>query len=76
VRFVTLGVGAHASPRYAPAGLLATHAGVRVMIDGGHGAIPPGRLDAWLVLDGPGAFSSSDTEARARQEPEGLPSQV
>ena len=51
MRFVTLGVGAQASPRYAPAGLLVAHAGVRVMIDGGDGAIPPGRLDAWLVTD-------------------------
>jgi hypothetical protein len=51
VRFVTLGVGAQASPRYAPAGLLVAHAGVRVMIDGGPGAIPPTELDAWLVTD-------------------------
>jgi Beta-lactamase superfamily domain len=51
VRFVTLGVGARASPRYATAGLLVAHAGVRVMIDGGPGAIPPTRLDAWLVTD-------------------------
>ena len=27
------------------------HAGVRVLIDGGDGAIPVGRLDAWLVTD-------------------------
>jgi Beta-lactamase superfamily domain len=51
VRFVTLGVGAQASPRYAPAGLLVAHAGVRVIIDGGPGAIPRTRLDAWLVTD-------------------------
>ena len=51
MRFVTLGVGAQASPRYAPAGLLVAHAGVRVMIDGGPGAMPPTRLDAWLVTD-------------------------
>jgi hypothetical protein len=51
MRFVTLGVGAQASPRYAPAGLLVAHAGVRVMIDGGPGADPPGQLDAWLVTD-------------------------
>lgn len=48
---VTLGVGAQASPRYAPAGLLVAHAGARVMIDGGDGAIPRTRLDAWLVTD-------------------------
>jgi hypothetical protein len=47
----TLGVGAQNSPRYAPAGLLVAHAGVRVMIDGGPGAEPTGRLDAWLVTD-------------------------
>jgi hypothetical protein len=51
VRLVTLGVGAQASPRHAPAGLLVVHAGVRVMIDGGPGAAPAGRLDAWLVTD-------------------------
>jgi TDG/mug DNA glycosylase family protein len=48
---VTLGVGAQASPRYAPAGLLVEHAGVRVMIDGGPGAAPAGKLAAWLVTD-------------------------
>jgi hypothetical protein len=51
MRLVTLGAGAQASPLYAPAGLLVAHAGVRVMIDGGPGAEPPGRLDAWLVTD-------------------------
>jgi Beta-lactamase superfamily domain len=51
VQFVTLGVGAQASPRYAPAGLLVAHAGVRVMIDGGPGAVPRIKLDAWLVTD-------------------------
>jgi len=51
LRLVTLGVGAQASPRYAPAGLLVERAGVRVMIDGGPGAAPPGKLAAWLVTD-------------------------
>jgi hypothetical protein len=51
MRCVTLGVGAQRSPRYAPAGLLVSHARVRVMIDGGPGAEPPGRIDAWLVTD-------------------------
>jgi hypothetical protein len=51
MRLVTLGVGAQGSPRYAPAGLLVAHAGIRVMIDGGPGADPPGQLDAWLVTD-------------------------
>jgi hypothetical protein len=51
MRLVTLGVGAADSPRYAPAGLLVTRRGVRVMLDGGPGATPAGRLDAWLVTD-------------------------
>lgn len=51
MRLLTLGVGAQNSPHYAPAGLLVTHHGVRVMIDGGPGAEPDGRLDAWLVTD-------------------------
>src|ERR671922_984045 len=51
MRLVTLGVGAADSPRYAPAGLLVARGGVRVMLDGGPGAVPAGRLDAWLVTD-------------------------
>lgn len=51
MRLITLGVGAQNSPRYAPAGLLVARAGWRVMIDGGPGAEPRGRLDAWLVTD-------------------------
>jgi hypothetical protein len=51
LRLVTLGVGALASPRYAPAGLLLERAGVRVMIDGGPAAAPRGELAAWLVTD-------------------------
>jgi len=51
VRLVTLGVGAQNSPRHRPAGLLITSATVRIMIDGGPGAVPRGRLDAWLVTD-------------------------
>lgn len=51
MRLMTLGVGAQNSPRYAPAGLLVAHRGVRVMIDGGPGAVPSGKLDAWLVTD-------------------------
>jgi hypothetical protein len=46
-----LGVGAMQSPRYAPAGLLVTFDRSRVMIDGGPGAAPRGRLDEWLVTD-------------------------
>jgi hypothetical protein len=51
MRLVTLGVGAQSSPRHRPAGLLLTSATVRIMIDGGPGAVPGGRLDAWLVTD-------------------------
>src|ERR671923_2093106 len=48
---VTVGVGAANSPRSAPARLLVARGGVRVMLDGGPGAEPSGRLDAWLVTD-------------------------
>lgn len=51
LKLLTLGVGAQASPRFAPAGLLVEYAGVRVMIDGGPGAAPSGKLAAWLVTD-------------------------
>lgn len=46
-----LGVGAMNSPRYAPAGLLVACGRHRIAFDGGPGAEPPGRLDAWLVCD-------------------------
>jgi hypothetical protein len=49
--FTLLGIGAAASPRYPPAGLLVEHQGSRVMVDGGPGAEPDGLLDAWLVTD-------------------------
>ncbi len=51
MRLVTLGVGAQNSPRFGPAGLLVASRGVRVMLDGGPGAEPPDRIDAWLVTD-------------------------
>ena len=51
LRLTTLGVGAQNSPRYRPAGLLVVCGAVRIMIDGGPGAVPDGRLDAWLVTD-------------------------
>jgi hypothetical protein len=54
-RLTLLGVGAMASPRYAPAGLLVECGTVRVMLDGGPGAAPTGRLDAWLLTDPRGA---------------------
>lgn len=51
MRLTLLGVGAMNSPRYTPAGLLVTHAGRRVALDGGPGAAPEGPLDAWAVTD-------------------------
>ncbi|MGW2648870.1 hypothetical protein ACWC2T_29105 [Streptomyces sp. NPDC001393] len=52
LRLTLLGVGAMASPRFAPAGLLVAYGLRRVAFDGGPGAEPPeGRLDAWLVTD-------------------------
>ncbi len=51
MQLTLLGVGAMRSPRYGPAGLLVAHRGSRVAIDGGPGAEPTGRLDAWLVSD-------------------------
>jgi hypothetical protein len=51
MRLTLLGVGAMNSPCYAPAGLLVEHRRLRVMLDGGPGAEPDGKLDAWLVTD-------------------------
>lgn len=51
MRLVTLGVGAARSPRYRPAGLLVSHKGSRVIIDGGPDIVPKGRIDAWLLTD-------------------------
>ena len=39
------------SPRYPPAGLLVRYRRRQVMLDGGPGAEPAGRLAAWLVSD-------------------------
>jgi hypothetical protein len=50
-RFTLLGIGAAASPRFPPAGLLVEHRRRRVMLDGGPGAEAEGRLHAWLVTD-------------------------
>jgi hypothetical protein len=64
---VTLGVGAMASPRFAPAGLLVRRAGISVMIDGGPGAAPRGALAAWLVTDETGELMPRIRElARAK----------
>jgi hypothetical protein len=51
VRLTLLGTGAMNSPRYPPAGLLVRYRRRQVMIDGGPGAEPSGRLAAWLVSD-------------------------
>jgi hypothetical protein len=51
LRLKLLGVGAMASPRYAPAGLLVFHPTGNVMLDGGPGAEPEPPLAAWLVTD-------------------------
>lgn len=54
LRLRLLGVGAMASPRYAPAGLLALAPSGTVVFDGGLEAVPDessGRLSAWLVTD-------------------------
>lgn len=50
-RLTLLGVGAMASPRFAPAGLLVECGPDRVMIDGGPGAEPRREIDAWLLTD-------------------------
>jgi hypothetical protein len=51
LRLTLLGVGAMNSPRFPPAGLLVRYRRRQVMIDGGPGAEPTGRLAAWLVSD-------------------------
>lgn len=68
LRLRLLGVGAMASPRYSPAGLLVLAPGGLVMLDGGLGATPDagsGRLAAWLVSD-PHAELIADIRRRAR----------
>ncbi|HXZ75354.1 MAG TPA: hypothetical protein VEH31_31420 [Streptosporangiaceae bacterium] len=51
LRLTLLGVGAMNSPRFPPAGLLVRYHRRQVMLDGGPGAEPAGRLAAWLVSD-------------------------
>ena len=51
MRCLLLGVGAMASPRYRPAGLLVVVGRTRVMLDGGPGAVPTGPIRDWLVTD-------------------------
>jgi hypothetical protein len=54
------------SPRYPPAGLLVAAAGHRVAIDGGPGAEPPARPDAWLVTDERGELRAALRRLAAR----------
>src|SRR5512144_1417821 len=56
-----------ASPRHAPAGLLVEHRHHRVMLDGGPGAEPEGRLDAWLVTDDRGELTGALRRLAARR---------
>jgi hypothetical protein len=51
LRLTLLGVGAMNSPRFPPAGLLVRYRRRQIMLDGGPGAGPTGRLAAWLVSD-------------------------
>ncbi|WP_327584222.1 MBL fold metallo-hydrolase [Nonomuraea sp. NBC_00507] len=51
VRLSLVGVGAMNSPRYRPAGLLASWQDNRVLLDGGGDAAGGERLDGWLVCD-------------------------
>ncbi|HET9756695.1 MAG TPA: MBL fold metallo-hydrolase [Candidatus Limnocylindrales bacterium] len=51
LRCTLVGIGAIASPKYRPAGLLVSAGTWRVMLDGGPGAEPDGTIDAWLVSD-------------------------
>jgi hypothetical protein len=51
LRLTLLGAGAMNSPRYPPAGLLVRYHRQQVMLDGGPGAEPGGKLAAWLVTD-------------------------
>lgn len=51
LRLRLLGVGAMASPRYAPAGLLVLGPSAAVMLDGGLTAVPDRGVAAWLVTD-------------------------
>lgn len=53
MKCVLVGVGAMSSLRFRPAGLLVGFGRRKVFLDGGPGAEPQERLDAWLVTDTP-----------------------
>jgi len=68
MHLVTLGVGAARSPRYRPAGLLVSHKGMRVIIDGGPDNLPTGHIDAWLLTDDASELAAAiRASARTRQ---------
>jgi hypothetical protein len=69
LRLSLLGTGAMNSPRYPPTGLLVRYRQRQVMIDGGPGAEPAGRLAAWLVTD---EHSELRRELRALSAARGL----
>jgi hypothetical protein len=62
VRCTLMGVGAMASIRYRPAGMLVRSGPWHVMLDGGPGAEPTLPIDAWLVCD-----AGSELRAAIRQ---------
>jgi hypothetical protein len=68
MQLTLLGVGAMRSPSFAPAGLLVAHAGIRVAFDGGPGAEPAGRLDAWRVAAKLGDVAKADESERGCRE--------
>ena len=51
LRCTLLGVGAMASPRFKPAGMVVATGRRAIMLDGGPGAEPLDTVDAWLVSD-------------------------
>jgi hypothetical protein len=69
LRLTLLGVGAMNSPRYPPAGLLVRYRHRHVMLDGGPGAEPAGKLAAWLAS---GERSELRRELRALSAARGL----
>lgn len=73
MRLTLLGIGAMNSPRYRPAGMSLARRGRRVMFDGGAGAEPHGRIDAWLVTD---AHAELIREIRGLARPRGTEPEV
>ena len=67
IRCTLLGVGAMNSPRYGPAGLLVTHRGRQIALDGGPGAEPPAEIEAWLVTDASAELAGPIRQLAARR---------